>query len=299
MTDYATIFNTWTRFSHDSTSNQPANAGELSAWSFDSGTGVISSTTNSGTFIGFVSPESYSDYTIKTQLKSTAGDDDAIGLLVGWYVDPADNRQYTLSAIRDTGGFTNSEWSIWYNFGRSDATKLVNGDSLVPSSTGTWNLYPNGATIQATRVGNFFTFVTSQINSTSLDNATTLTLDLDSNPILDKFKGQSPYGFGVWSQAGSTFTVLNFAADANEIFDTRNGDLYTLQSGSWFIDGARDIWTEIGIGRFCHNQTTGKTFYVANSSAVIKVAVNSGPQGPQGPQVLKVHRSTGSARCDW
>ena len=231
------------------------------------------------------------------KLASTNADNDTIGILVGWYVDPDTGREYTLSALRDTGG-TITGWEIWYNYLRSDAVKLVDGSANV-TFTGGWSSYPDGVTIQATRTGNEFTFVTTQLGNTTLDAATTLTLDLDSNPILDKFKGESPYGFSVYSQASSTFTVLGFTSDTNDIFDIRNGDLYTLNNGSWIISGSRDIWTDIGIGRFVHNESTGKTYYVANSSAVIKVAVNSGPTGPsgpqgntgpQGPQVLRVHK---------
>jgi hypothetical protein len=270
LTDYATIFNTWTRFSHDGSASQPANSSELSAWSFDSNTGIISSTTNSGTFIGFVSPESYSDYVLKVQLKSSNADNDTIGVLFGWYVDPSTGREYTLSALRDTGG-TVTGWEIWYNYLRSDQQLLVDGSSFV-SYSGGWSSYPDGTTVEITRTGNQFSFVTSQLGNTTLDTATTLTLDLNSLAILDKFKGQSPYGFGAYSQASASFTVLNFSSATSEIFDVRNGDVYTLSNGSWVVSPSRDIWTDVGIGRFVHNETTGKTFYVANSAAVIKIS---------------------------
>jgi hypothetical protein len=59
---FATIFNSWYRFSHNSSGNFPAASSELNGWSYNADTDVINCTINSATYIGFVSSDKYEYY---------------------------------------------------------------------------------------------------------------------------------------------------------------------------------------------------------------------------------------------
>ena len=61
-TNFEDVFNKWTRFSHDSTTNQPANSTEINNWEYISDSNTIRCTINSNTYIGFISNGKYSNY---------------------------------------------------------------------------------------------------------------------------------------------------------------------------------------------------------------------------------------------
>ncbi len=269
LTDYATIFNTWTRFSHNSTSNQPASSSELNAWAFDAGTGVISCTQNTSTYIGFVSPDKYSDYTLEVRLTSTDADNDAISVLIGWFVDSS-GREYTLSAIRDTGGVT-AGWQVVYNYLRSDEYVVSNGNSTV-TRTGGWADYGSvGTKILITRTGNQFTLVTTQLGSQTYDQSTQLLVDLNSDSRLEKFKGASNYGYGAFSQGAASFTTLTFTG-AGKIYDIRNNNLYVLQGTTWSLSTTANLATDFKPGRLLTSTNNNRTYYYKGPNEFVKIS---------------------------
>lgn len=116
---FGEVFNTWRRFSHGahSTSSvihhagrgtaQPANLAALNGWVYDEQHDRIRMPFNSGSFVGFVSPESYGNYVLDTVLSSDASDDDQIGVLIGFYVDE-NNVEHTLTVnIANDGRYRN------------------------------------------------------------------------------------------------------------------------------------------------------------------------------------------------
>jgi hypothetical protein len=278
--DYATIFNSWLRFSHDYGTVRPANPGEVSAWNFDPVTGVISSTINSGTYIGFISPLTYSDYELEVQLSSTDFDNDNISVLCGWYKDSNTGKEYTLSAIRDTGG-TSAGWQIVYNYLQSDAQVIVDGNTLVTRQNGWANFGAPGTKIKIIRAGNQFTFITTQMGNSNYDPSTQITLNLASNvysDILGVFTGTSNYGYGAYSQNQATFTTLKFITPQNStIYDMSTGAVYKKQSdGTWSIDPSATTYSTFGIGRILANPITKKTFFIESANSITKIADFSG-----------------------
>ena len=268
LINYSNVFNSWYRFSHDSTESQPAIPLETTAWQFDSNTGSISSTVNSTTYIGFVSPDSIDNYVLEVRLTSTNSDDDSIAVLVGWYVDE-NGREYSLSAVRDSGGL-DIGWKIIYNYHRNDSWVVIDAIGTVSSNNG-WNLYGNiGTKILITRTGDQFNFITTQLGSENYDEVTRLNLDLNSDIRLYKFKGSNTYGFGALSQPFATFEILQFTV--NNIYDVRTGNLYLLQAGNWTTSNSSTLFSDYGVGRIITNTDTKKTFFIKNDTEVVKIS---------------------------
>jgi hypothetical protein len=294
--DYATIFSSWLRFSHDSTNTRPANPSEITAWNFDPVTGVISTTVNSGTYIGFVSPLTYSDYILEVQLNSTNADDDNIAVLCGWYKDTVTGKEYTLSAIRDTGG-TSAGWRIVYNYLQSDEQVIIDANSTVSRGGGWATFSPIGTLVKIVRAGNTFTFETTQMGSSAYDPSTALTLNLSTNTysnLLQVFQGTSNYGYGVFSQNAASFTTLKFETPQNStIHYTPTGQVYVKQpNGTWVVSTTATTFNIFGIGRILANPDTQKTYFIESANKITKIAEYTGNVATTG--VSMVNGKTGN-----
>ena len=205
------VFDSWTRFSHDTTTTRPAKASELLDWEYNESSDTISCTINSTTFIGFVSIEEVSDYTFDTLVGSPNADND--GLIVVLAYKEIGGIEYTICAVRarSTEAHMNidSRFDIWYNYHQADAVKLATVTDAV-DSLGGWS--GNYARIIATREGNDFVVKSTPfVKSTSLADfdlstvETVHTFSLDDLDILNKFKGSNSFGYGAMSQPSSTF----------------------------------------------------------------------------------------------
>src|SRR5690606_20478093 len=81
----AVIFNEWGRFAGNSWYPGGVGAtGEALSWSYDTNNDRILSTVNSSNYIGFVSPETLSYYSMTTTLASSNADDDTISIIVAF-----------------------------------------------------------------------------------------------------------------------------------------------------------------------------------------------------------------------
>lgn len=257
----ADIFNTWDRFSHNTSLTFPANAGEAAAWAYNAGTNTVSSTVNSTTVTGFYSPETYDDWTFETDLAS-AGTDNDIGFVVaGFVIDPVTGYEYTLTVFRQTSGGIGGlgSWGIVYNMGQTDQQVLATNSTA--QGSGGWNSV--GSTrIKVVKSGRTITATTSQFGSLTLDPATELTYDLGSNANTTRFAGPVQYGFGAWSQDQCAFTNINFVPQVPELlYDFSTGNIYTYSAANqlWSVDPNRSL--NDAPGRILHNFKTGRTFY--------------------------------------
>ena len=293
MVDQATIFNTWTRFSHVSTNEaQPAIPDETASWSYLNG--VITSTVNSQSYIGFISSDRYQSYTHEVRLSSTATDDDAIGVILAWYKDPVKGREYTLSAIRSPGGlallpeWNVSTWDIVYNFSRSDAWVVSSGTLSVKWGNGAYGADPAaagyttnlplggwadfgavGTKVKVIRDGDIFTAETTDLGTDTYIPGSLLTVDLTSDPRLEKFRGAAPIGYSCASQPASSFTVLELTDPKAAIYDVRDGSIWRYTATTdWVMSATDTIVSDIGIGRFLLDSYTKNVYFVQPEGVV-------------------------------
>lgn len=259
--DQKKIFDSWYRFSHNASNNYPANPNELTAWTFDTATNSIINTTNSGTTIGVVSPNSYSDYELLVRVTSTERDDDMIGIVIAFHKDPVTGKEYTLSLTRSPGGIQ-PLYGLVYNFSGfnepGDQRTLVNGNgkvkwgnnkdgNLTSSEAGYTGSNPgwgdmgafqktgiNGCLLKVIRNGDTITAYTSQWNNPNvIDESTKLELNLASNSLLSVFNGAKQYGLTAMSQARSSWDILSFTNPQDALYDITTGKGYIYQGGKW------------------------------------------------------------------
>lgn len=274
---FESVFNTWYRFSHQSsTNNQPAIPAETEAWTYNVDTGSIVCTVNSSSYVGFISSTRHSNYVHEVRLTSTDTDDDTMGIILAWYVDPDTGLEHTLSALRSTGGngFT---WRIVYNhlkqgtFTVVDKTHTIKwgngnyGANITQSGfitnklLGGWDDFVLGTKVLITRDNDTFTCTTTDLDSDNYVEDSTVIVSLLSDPRLAVFRGPSAYGYAAYSQRQSTYDVLRFSDTQNAVYDLRNGDIYTYQQSGWQKE-AETVYEVFGPNRVVYNNRSAKMF---------------------------------------
>ena len=297
------IFETFKRYSHGDASVSPT-VGVLSnlipgtplhtnSWEYDTLTNRILSNFNTGDVIGLISNDKVNDYIQKATIGSDVDDNDFIGLCLlfqdvndlvpnnafglnpadfSWDIDVTSEfvpNQHTLTFFRNRN--TVNTFFIAYNYMKLDSDVISNG-----TSSGVWNTTDNWedaeVDVYVSKIGDIVTFKTSNFSDApggkgGLDF--TLTIDLDSDPRLHKFKGFNSYGYCAQSQAGSFFYNNYITSSANDIFDVRNGDVWSLDDDNVYnIDATRNLYSE-QIKSIGFNESTSKLFYFYDNSYVI------------------------------
>jgi len=241
-----TVFNTWNRFSHNSSGTYPANAGETTAFVYNSANDTIVCTANTSTYVGFYSLESekFSEYDFSATISSTSTDDDTIGLVIAFVIDD-DGKEHTLSLLRAQGGMLNTGgYQVVYNYLQADQVVVFNGNSLAPAQSGGWaGLYSR---LRAIRNGDTFTTSVSQFttsvetDNSNIDVNTEFTFSLselvdDGYSWASLFSGSSQWGYACHSQDASTwsnilFNGLNGEDAYTAMFESLDSYLVTLGS---------------------------------------------------------------------
>ena len=283
---FSDVFNTWKKFSHLN-GNDNAIASEINAWTYDSGKDTIIQPLNTSSYVGFISPKSYSSYDITVRCYSTGSDNDTIGLVAAFATD-SNNKQHTLSFLRSPGG-TSASWVClldYNNFALTSTsygqTMIVNKSSSTTSNNSNWNTTTigTGTVINMTRNGNILSAVCSQFNSSVLDEKTRINVDLDelsaTYPTLSLFKGSSPWGYSNFSQPNSMYENIAVTDPDGYIFDIPNNKVlrYDNSKKDWTTVSGQTPISSLGAGRLSYNKITGKLFY-CNGSSIFQIATNN------------------------
>lgn len=279
------IFNTWYRFSHSGSVNYPALPAELSGWSLNA-QGEISSTINSSSYIGFVSPTKHSNFELDVQIRSTIADDDANGIIIAFLKE--DNREFTISAIRTFGGWFSGIWKLYYNANQSDAVVLGTaeadlkwGDGVLGKDRATagpyvqnggWNRadVKDGTRIRVTRNGDIITAETSNFGSTDLVPSAKITLDLASLPILARFRKPASYGYSSISQPNSFYNTTSMVDKENVIVDMTTNTVLSYDGTNWVNTGATLAQT-VGVNQFVYSKVNKSTYYIDSTGVISRV----------------------------
>lgn len=199
-------FDSWYRFSHGNQDRYPFTASELLEWEYLPATDSIRNTTNSNTFIGFVSNDEFGDYEFDVEMSSTNADDDMVGLVLAYYKHPVTGKENTLSVLRNLGSQNTGDHTVRYfiNYAQNDQVLLKQAGSRTQIG---WNTA--GVTrVKAKRVGNK---ITVTVYGFTLVDGGAVTdeyvIDLGSHPKMAVFAGKSKYGYCAHSQAASTWLV--------------------------------------------------------------------------------------------
>ena len=287
------VFDTWYKFSHQwtgggtpGTFTYPYNVSELNGWAYDAVADKIYTTVNANSYCGFVSTDTYQNFTFDSTYKSfndPTNDDDTIASIVGFVTEGTFGqpgyREHTLQLVRVAGGFPmtaqnlgNVQWALVYNYNQDDVRLLVDKTTSAPVATAAWNSYPNGTKVWIRRQGDIITAYCSQMNDATYtkDSDTEIIFDLSSDSDTLKFRGPVRYGYGVHSQRGASWndvffkpdqgTYLHYITDGQISSEGGNVYEYKIDSERWVQDSDLTIDNTVG-NRFLHNISTRKTFF--------------------------------------
>lgn len=274
---FQTVFDTWTRFSHLNGVDN-AKPSEVSAWTYNSSSDTIVQPLNTESYVGFVSPDTYSNYDITVRIYSNNSDDDSIGLVAAFATD-TNGKQHTLSFIRNRGDANagSIQWACILDLNHFNLSSTNYGQKILVDKTSTaggkggWNAAGTGTVINMTRNGNIFSAVCSQFGSSTLDQNTKITIDLDSlsnsNPILNYFKGSSPWGYSNLSQTNSSYENISVTDPNNLIFDLSSNTVlkYNNSTKEWDTLASTTPIDSVGAGRFSFNKITKKLYFCTGS----------------------------------
>ena len=285
------VFNTWNKFSHLNGVDN-AKPTEMTSWTYSADNDTIVQPLNTESYCGFISPKSYSSYDITVRLYSDSSDDDVIGLVAAYGVD-SDGKEHTLSFLRTPWNNTGTyKWvckldHCTYDIGATTYNQKILVDKTstitIPSdSSSAWGstTIGTGTVVNMTRNNNIITGTCSQFNSSTLDNNTKITINLDelssTYPILSIFKGSASWGYSTFSQPNSMYENISVTDPDGYIFDVKNNQVlqYNTTSKSWTaISGITPI-ESVGAGRFSYNKVTGKLYYCTGTT-IFQVATNA------------------------
>lgn len=213
------IFDNGIVFSHTPGSwSNLANTTEANAWYWDDNLQSFVQPRNTGTFTGFVTQNFYDYYTHTVTLRSTDSDNDDDGVIIGFVFDENGN-PHTLSAMCCRRGTTITDWALVYDYMLPDQQIICRGgngqNGTVPGGSGSsgWNGRANGITVNVTKFKNIITATCSDWNTTTLNEATKITIDLNDYSWGYLFKDKVRYGYCNYSQAYSFFQNIQFKSD--------------------------------------------------------------------------------------
>jgi len=236
--DWSYILNGWIKFSHGrESSNQPYEPPSGFVYTMTPDDDGIMTASDSHSHNGRISHNAYDCFEFEVTVSSETTDNDMIGIVIAWYVDDS-GHEHTLSAWRSHGTVepytgvwdgngpyypgpdyydpppdyagTHTQWALVYNY-RQFTEWLVRdaGSSMVQAATDDqWT--PGGgwagdfSRIRVRRMLDQITVSATDWNTES-PFIGTMSINLDSDPRLHKFKGPKQYGYGQHSTEGATW----------------------------------------------------------------------------------------------
>ena len=258
------IFNTWQRFSHNTSTNYPASATEVNSWRYVAASDTIESTVNSGTYIGFISPTLLSNYTMEVTLSSSDSDNDSIAVVIAFATSgtrgQSDYREYTLSAVRTRGTEAHTQaagvaaqWALVYNYNQTGEAMIANGNALLTRTRSGWS--GTRTRVRIERRGDQITAFASNWGSDTVVTGSRLTADLGTNATLNRFQGPRAWGMAALSQLNARFTnrVFSGGLNASVIHDASVSPArvldYNATSGTWAVRAGATPQTVLGCPR--------------------------------------------------
>lgn len=245
-----TMYNTGTVFSHYNTWNNVYNTSEAKAWYYDKSLGTFVQPQNTTTFTGFVSTVKYRTYTHRATLKSTASDNDGIGLVIAYALDEY-NRPHTLSVVINKGGeghVGGYYYALVYDKNLPDEkvlfTKGNKSGGTIPGNHNVSGWNSNTITLEVNKAGATVTCAASDYGSTTINQKTLIEINLDDYAWGYLFRDKVQYGYCTQSQPYSYFQNIYFSGkgpiqasvivspDEGNIIEIRDNGLYAVCNGT-------------------------------------------------------------------
>jgi hypothetical protein len=260
------IFNTWGRTDGNNYyENGSVAAGSAAAWQLLTNPDRISQPQNTSTACGFISLDRLDNYTFEATVTSPDADNDSIGLIIAFNRDAGTNQ--TLSIIRTQGGTQpNNGFGMVYGDSGASTSWVIQNISVGGVLSGWSNAQSR---IKVQRQGDIIQAWCTNWNDVNNYQVTSqLTLDLNSDPRLAKFKGNQHYGYYTLSQAGSTYLNISFkgSLNYNEMYNLETGMVSKYIDGVGWVDTTERIQDRLGYIRTVTNPLTGESFIIKENT---------------------------------
>lgn len=274
---FATVFNDWTRYSHQGSLGFPANPSEITSWSYNAQTDRIACTVNSVSHIGFVSSDFFGDYDFEVEVSSTNADDDRIGIVLAFVEE--NGQQHTITAFRQLDNA--AHFGVYYNYLLTGNLLLGSNDAGYPwpnTWTTTLGTLKNGwagfgtARIKVRRRGDIFELWTTLANDTVYMEDKKITIDLNSRPELAKFKGAVRFGYACQSQALASWRSIVRPGAKNPIVRTDTLACLVWENDAWVTKPAGTHRNYVKANRLYTNQTTKRLFFAETQDTIFEIA---------------------------
>lgn len=278
--DFSVVFSQWQRIACIRNNPRSAEA-ELANWTYQAATDSILGSLNTGSTVGFISQRPIpGDYAFEVEVSSTNGDDDFIGIFVG-YVE-VNGVCHTLTAVRTAGANGGHYlWGLYYDFQgfNTSASNTLqvnlaagNYDLIYPDgnlyptlpgvSVAGWNAYKTLGVIKikAQLVGSVLTVQTSNPGQ-DYSEASKIVFDLNSRAETRQFMGGTKIGYMAQSQPACTWKSLLRPGSRADYVDASTMTAWSYNGTAWVQATAAQLSNYIQVGRHYYNDLNRKLFY--------------------------------------
>jgi hypothetical protein len=128
-----------------------------------------------------------------------------------------------------------------------------------------------GARLRIVREGDLISIQTTQWGTPdTIDPTTLLTIDLTSDPLLAKFRGERSYGFSAQSQAFSSWRVDNFTNPKDRIYNLKDNQVFEYVDDVW-VQVPGETIDSLGSRQMLYNPITNKMFYMHDPGSIVRM----------------------------
>jgi hypothetical protein len=270
---FADVFNSWQRIAFFA-GNPNHTPSELTGWTYNSGTDTISSTINSGSVIGLLSPDKVSgDYVFEVELRSANSDDDAIGVIIG--MEPAANSYRLLVVERWATVPTSGGGKLrLVTYDSTGVNNFIDVDGL-PSYTNGWAGYNaiGSIKLKVTRVGSVLTISTSDANG---PYNVSRTYDLNADPRTSIFSGPVNLGYSAFSQANASYTTVARTGANPTIASIHSNEVYNWNGTTYVLSLGTPLTSVLLPGRLYRNSTNKRVYFSPTAGSALLINGTSG-----------------------
>lgn len=286
------IFDTWERISYVN-GNPHTNPTEESSWVMDAATKQVVCQVNSVTTVGFIGPDFYDNYELEVALSSTDGDDDGIGLCIGYIVENEVAHMLVVSRQGSQGFFAagpagqtvpDGLLEVVVNPGNQGKRvgslmgSLHYPDGTVPvkplaAGHGGWNVRGD-IYLKVRRTPDQIQIWTSDNNEPGVYKPeNSLTISLVDDNTLSRFRQPCRIGYIANSQAKATWRVLTQPNFYDVIYDARNGSMQEYTGGQWvtYPAGSQYVLNKLPPGSFISSVSNKSLWHIGYNGVLRKI----------------------------
>lgn len=269
------IFNSWGRFDGAQffEGTDPNKSSNAAAWQLLQNPDRVLMPLNVSPANGFISPDTFENYSLEATLTSESDDNDTNGLIVAFEREGETNHVLAL-AVSKAGSTPTSGYGLIYfqnDSGFSDTQSTILAQpNFGLNLEGGWN--GSQIRLKIVRNRNIIKCYATQFDQTdTYIQSSEIVFDLSTNSNTQRFMGPSPYGYMTFSQPDSAYVDIVFGggADNTVIYDAENNQVWNWNevSETWDLDSTTAHGV-LGFPRLVTNPNTTERFKLQDAGII-------------------------------